>query len=255
MGNKSSLKRIAWSLAYVSLALAGLRMATGVESAWSQQDERFVPITITGQLERENGLIPAEIQCGRTHLSSPNTLERIDCSLKNNSAKSVSAANVIYTVILQTSGGASKESFNRTFDALIHPDFRLSSQLVGPGEKTDLGTAGPTSYFDGIIDNISIAIDYVEFEDGTHLGPDLAGSRLIGETRQGAIKYKQWLQKQYKQSGNAVEAVVPLLETRRPLPLELTLTEQEAAGANAYRRGALKLDKKLGRSELDKRLH
>src|SRR5689334_8333223 len=107
MRNKSS-KRIVWSLAYVSLALAGLRMAMGSESVASQQNERFVPITITGRLQPDNGLIPAEIQCGTAHLSSPNTLERIDCSLKNNSAKSVTAANVIYTVVLQTSGGASK---------------------------------------------------------------------------------------------------------------------------------------------------
>lgn len=179
METKASLRRIVWSVTYVILALLGLRMATGTESAWTQQDGRFIPITINGQLEPKNGVIPVEIQCGRAHLSSPNTLERIDCSLKNNSAKPVSAANVIYTVTLQTSGGASKESFNRTFDALIHPDFRLSNQLVGPGEQTDLGTAGPTSYFDGLIDNISIATDYVEFEDGTHLGPDLAVSLLL----------------------------------------------------------------------------
>ena len=255
MENKSSLKRIVWSLAYVTLVLAGLRMATGSESARTQQNERFVPITITGWLQPENGVIPAEIQCGTAHLSSPNTFERIDCSLKNNSAKSVTAANVIYTVSLQTGGGASKESFNRTFDALIHPDFRLSNQLLGPGEKTGLGTAGPTSYSDGLIDNISIAIDYVEFEDGTRLGPDRAGSRLIAQTRQGAVKYKEWLQRQYKLGGNAVEAVIPLLESTRPLPQELTLTEREEDGANAYKRAALRLEKKLGRSELDKRFH
>jgi hypothetical protein len=138
---------------------------------------------------------------------------------------------------------------------LIHPDLRLANQLVGPGEKTGLGIAGPTSYSDGIIDDISIAIDYVEFEDGTRLGPDREGSRLIAETRQGAIKYKEWLQRQYKQAGNAVEALIPLLESTRPLPAELTLTEREQAGANAYKRGALRLEKKLGRLELDKRLH
>jgi hypothetical protein len=255
MENKSSLKRIVWSLAYVTLVFAGLRMATGSESVRTQQNERFVPITITGRLQPEDGLIPVEIQCGTAHLSSPNTLERIDCSLKNNSAKSVTAANVTYSVFVQTSAGSSKQTLNRTLDALIHPDFKLSNQLVVSGEKTDVGTPGPTSYPDGIVESVSIAIDYVEFEDGTRLGPDREGSRLIAETRQGAIKYKEWLQRQYKQGGNTVEAVIPLLESSRPLPQELTLTEREEAGANAYKRGALRLEKRLGRPELDKRLH
>jgi hypothetical protein len=46
METKSSLRKILWSLVYVSLALVGLRMATGMESsqvsASPQQDRTVV---------------------------------------------------------------------------------------------------------------------------------------------------------------------------------------------------------------------
>src|SRR5688572_7881147 len=148
----------------------------------TQQEERLIPIRIARQLEPEDGIIPVEIQCGTSHLTSPNTLERINCTLKNNSATSATAASVTYSIILQTSGGDSNQIFNRTLDALVHPDLKPSNKLVGSGEQTDIGTPGPTSYPDGIIGGVSIAMDYVEFEDGTRLGPDREGSRLIGET-------------------------------------------------------------------------
>jgi len=220
----------------------------------TQQDGRSIPITITGQPEAVNGIIPIEIKCGPAHFRAPNTLERFNCSLKNNSAQSVSAANVVYSVILDTSAGTTTQAYNCTLDALVHPDFKLSNKLVTPGEQADVGTPGPTSYSDGIIKEVLISLDYVEFEDGTVLGPDHEGSRLIGLTRQGAVKYKKWLREQYKQSGNSVQAIVPLLESSQPLPQEVNLTESEEPGANAYRRNLLKLDKKLGRAELEKRL-
>lgn len=220
----------------------------------TQQDGRSIPITITGQPEAVNGIVPIEIKCGPAQFGAPNTLERFNCSLKNNSAQSVSAANVVYSVILDTSAGTTTQAYNRTLDALVHPDFKLSNKLVTPGEQADVGTPGPTSYPDGIIKEVSISLDYVEFEDGTVLGPDHEGSRLIGLTRQGAVKYKEWLREQYKQSGNAVQAIVPLLESSQTLPQEVNLTGREEAGANAYRRDLLKLDKKLGRAELEKRL-
>ena len=40
METKSSLRRILWSLVYVSLALVGLRMATRVESSQGTQPQR-----------------------------------------------------------------------------------------------------------------------------------------------------------------------------------------------------------------------
>ncbi len=238
-------------LALLSLTLWGLY----TRPIRTQQGDRLIPVTITKQLEPVNGIVPAKIQCGTAHLSAPNALERFSCSLKNNSTLSITAANAIYSVILERSGATFKDTHNSTVDALVHADFKQSNKLILPGDKTEIGPPGPISYGDAIVIGIEIEIDYVEFEDGTASGPDQQGSHLIRAIREGAAKYKEWLRHQYKRNGKVDEAVLPLLKSDQPLPQDLNLNEGEMTGAKTYRRDLLKLHEKLGRHETERRLN
>src|SRR6266446_752892 len=132
----------------------------------TQQNEQFIPIAITNQPEPVNGTVPVEIRCGKAHLTSPSRLEPFSCTLKNNSTQSVTAANAVYSVILETSEGTVKETYNSTVDALVHPDFKQSNKLIGTGDETTVGPPGPSFYPNAIVKGIEIGIDYVEFEDG-----------------------------------------------------------------------------------------
>ena len=82
----------------------------------TQHGERLIPIATTKHLQPVNAIIPVELQCSTVRLSSPSTLEQINCGLKNNSPKSLTAANVTYSVIVATAGGDHEQSANCTLD-------------------------------------------------------------------------------------------------------------------------------------------
>ena len=154
----------------------------------TQQDDRSIPITITGQPEAVNGIVPIEIKCGPAHLSAPNSLDRFNCSLKNNSAQSVTAANVVYSVILDTIAGTTTQAYNRTFDALVHPDFKLSKQ------------------FDLFADGIEVECLDVEIDDVCESENRTEPLRIFGEIKCKYVAFRRKLRQniQHRPIGKSV---------------------------------------------------
>jgi hypothetical protein len=85
---------------------------------------------------------------------------------------------------------------------------------------------------------VEIAVDYVEFEDGTKIGPDREGSKIVGEMKYGAYLYKQWLVSEYIKKGKSPLALNELIEqSTSTLPTELSKTQpnvHQEQGAKAY---------------------
>src|SRR6267142_2481642 len=95
---------ITYKLLYKLFVLGGLSLCLWAVSARTkipQQVDRFVPVVITEQLEAKNGVIPVYIYCGQARLTAPNRLEEFECALKNNTNLNITAANAIYSVVLE----------------------------------------------------------------------------------------------------------------------------------------------------------
>ena len=88
---------ITYKLLYKFFALAGLSLCLWAVSAGTkgQQQDQFIPVVITEQLEAKNGVIPVYVYCGQARLTAPNRLEEFQCTLKNNTNQNIMAANAI----------------------------------------------------------------------------------------------------------------------------------------------------------------
>ena len=227
-----------FKLVYRLLILASLSLCLWAVSARtknSQQKDQFIPVVITNQLEAKNGLIPADLRCGTVRLSAPDQLEEFRCVLKNNTQANITAALTNYTIVYEQNGSLFRDSFASVAEAFVHKDFKGTNKLIGPGNETSFGPPGPISYKNAVIKGVEIAIDYVEFEDGSSLGPDKQGSRTVQAMRAGAERYRQWLKVKTQQSANYLDTISSAVETKS-LPSELRLTDvNEEQGANAYR--------------------
>ena len=220
-----------------------------------QRKDEFIPVVITEHLEAKNGLIPADLRCGTARLSTANQLEEFRCVLKNNTQASITAASTIYTIVYEQNGSLFKDSFSSVAEAFVHKDFKGTNKLIEPGNETSFGPPGPISYADGVIKSVEIAIDYVEFEDGSTLGPDKKGSRIIEAMRAGAERYREWLKVRTRQSHNYVDTISSAVEMNQSLPSELRFTDPgEEQGANAYRSRLRKLYQNRGPAEVKKLL-
>lgn len=245
-----------FKLVYRLLILAGLSMcllAVSARTKNSQPKDELIPVVITKQLEAKSDLIPADLRCGMARLSAPNQLEEFRCVLKNNTLANIAAANAIYTIVYERNGSLYKDSFSSIAEAFVHKDFKGTNKLIEPGNETSFGPPGPISYAGGVIKSVEIAIDYVEFEDGSSLGPDKQGSRIIEAMRAGAERYRQWLKVRCRQSGTCVNAISSAVELNQSLPSELLFTDpSEEQGANAYRSRLRKLYQDRGPAEVKK---
>ena len=243
-------------LVYRLLILAGLSLCLWAVPArtTSQQKDQFIPVVISKQLEAKNGSIPADIRCGTARLSAPDQLEEFRCVLKNNTQANITAAHTLYTIVYEQDGSIYRDSFSSVAEAFVHKDFKGTNKLIGPGNDTSFGPPGPISYKNAVIKGVEITIDYVEFEDGSSLGPDKQGSRIVEAMRAGAERYKQWLKAQTRQSANYIDTISSAIETTS-LPSELRFTDvNEEQGANAYRNRLRKLYQNRGPVEVKKLL-
>ena len=168
----------------------------------------------------------------------------------------ITAANAIYSIVLEQNGSLSRNTVSSTVDALIHPDFSATSKLIGPGNESALGPPGPISYSGGaIVQSVEISIDFVEFENGATLGPDKEGSRIINAMRGGAAKYREWLKLRYIMGGRSAAAISSAVEIDQSLSSELQFADpNEEQGAIAYRSRLRKLVKTRGAGEAKKLL-
>ena len=224
-------------------------------AAIPQEKDRVVPINVK-QLRNDSGPIPVELVCGTVRSSAPNILDSFTCTLKNNTEKRISAANAIYSVVIEREGIEESESYDSTIDSIFHQDFASTAKLVNPGEESaSVGPPGAISYPENvIIKRIDIHLDFVEFEDGTSLGRNSNGSKIINDMRDGAERYKRWLANTYFTRGRSYAVLTTLLNEEN-LPNELQLlNEDQNAGARAYRNRLRKMNIKVGGLEVEKLL-
>lgn len=231
-------------LLYKLFALAGLSLCLWAVSARTkkQQQDTFIPVVITDQLPSRAGIIPVFLSCGQARLSAANRIEEFRCTFKNNTSLNITAANTIYTIVLDTNGSPASDANNLTIETLVHPDFRTTSKLIGPGDETDVGPPGPITYANGaVVTAVQVSIDYVQFENGTSLGPDKEGSRIVKAMQVGAQKYKRWLKAQYALRSQSVNALAADIEANESVPTDGQGDVNEQLGAREYRRRFQKL--------------
>src|SRR5437879_12241447 len=100
METKSSLRRILWSLVYVSLALVGLRMASGVElSQWTaprrdrtvvRKPWRVEPVKVVAAKNKKK----EKIDIGKAFDDDDDWLDGFTVTVVNNSDKTVTTMNI-----------------------------------------------------------------------------------------------------------------------------------------------------------------
>ena len=227
----------------------------GVRPAERPFPIRKTPVAVR-QLGSEGPVAPVELLRPVARLSAENQLEEYSCLLKNNTGKAVVAYSLVWNIVTEVAGKESSVSELQVIDSFIHPDVHEGNKSGGitPGAES-LAEAGPT-YFEGnaSVKRLGVSIDYVEFEDGTSLGPNLNGasSRQIGMVREGALRYKEWLVQMYTKTGRSPQAVLQQLQSE-PIPDDLNLNNPEMKqGAYAYRMRMLKLYNTKGPSAIQK---
>ena len=102
----------------------------------NSQEDQFIPVVITKQLEAKNGLIPADLRCGTARLSAPQSVGRVPVRLEEQYAANITAADTIYTVVYEQDGSLYRDSFSSVAKAFVHKDFKETNKLIGPGNET-----------------------------------------------------------------------------------------------------------------------
>jgi len=200
---------------------------------------RKPPVAVIRQLGSEGLVAPVELLRPSAWMSAENQLEEYSCIVKNNTRKAIVAFSLAWNIITELAGKESSVRELGVTDAFVHPDVQENhrSGAIAPG-AVSLAEAGPT-YFESnaSVKRLGVSIDYVEFEDGTNLGPNLDGvsSQQIGLVREGASRYKAWLGHLYAKTGRSPEAVLQQLQSES-ISDELNLSSPEMKqGAYAYR--------------------
>jgi hypothetical protein len=216
-----------------------------LQSAARPLPVRTPPVAIVGQLETQGLVAPVELLRPAARLSAENQLEEYSCIVKNNTGKAIVAFSLAWNIVTEFAGKESSVRELQVNDSLIHPDVQASNKsgAIEPGAES-LAEAGPT-YFESntSVKRLGVSIDYVEFEDGTSLGPNLNGasSQQIAMIREGASKYKEWLGQLYAKTGRSPQVVLQQLQSES-LPDDLNISNPEMKqGAYAYRTRMLKL--------------
>jgi hypothetical protein len=206
---------------------------------------RKPPVAVIRQLESEGLVAPVELLRPAARLSAENQLEEYSCIVKNNTAKAVVAFSLAWNIITEVAGKESSVSEMQVNDSFIHPDVQEGNKsgAIAPWAES-LTEAGPTYFESNVsVKRLGVSIDYVEFEDGTSLGPNLNGasSQQIVMVREGASRYKEWLGQMYAKTGRSPEVVLHQLQSDS-IPDDLNLSNPEMKqGAYAYRTRMLKL--------------
>jgi hypothetical protein len=233
---------------FASSALQSPTNGTNENSNQSLQ----LPVTVK-QLQPENNH-NVEMLCGTASVTPPNILNGFECTLKNNTQKSITAANIIYATVLEEAGRETKDSRNQILLTNFHPDFYDKEKNIVPGGSNTFRPAGVFTYHNAVIKAIEVYIDYVEFEDSTSMGPDVEGSKQIEDFRAGAVKYKSWLAKESKQKSidTLIQSAQSDEELQKPEIGLDNITQKE--GARRYGMALRKLYKQRGPTEVQKYL-
>jgi hypothetical protein len=216
------------------------------------------PSILTSQLTPEAGVIPVEILRPTASFPKPDEVQDFSCVIQNNTTKGIRSVVLAYTIVTDNNGKESKNLLSLWRESLIHPDVREAHHFrpLVSGENYTFASSGETSFGSpNVITRIELNLDYVEFEDGSRLGPDINGSRIIGSIRKGAENYKAWLVEKYLEQGRSADAVGGLLRAKE-LPSELQSPDMYInQGAKSYRSHMLDVYTTHGAAELEKFLN
>ena len=102
---------------FATSALHGSTKGADEQSNKTQQ----LPIAVK-QLQPENNN-NVELLCGTASVTPPNILNGFECILRNTAHKSITAANIIYSTVLEEAGRETKDSRNQILLTDFHPDF------------------------------------------------------------------------------------------------------------------------------------
>lgn len=223
----------------------------------SRPEVQDVIAITTIQLPSSQGVVPVALKCQTVDYPKPREAKSLRCVVTNNTATSITAVSLAYSITYQANDQESTDDGFMTLDALVHPDFHDSnfSKFIHPGADCVIQRGGP---IEGnlLVKGIKVNIDYVEFENGTSLGPNSRGSIVIAQFREGATQYKRWLLKQYVNRNRSITAIAPLLQDTSSPGAELKLDDgMEMLGAEEYRRNARDiLSTRGGAAELQRQL-
>ena len=103
-------------------------------------------------------------------------------------------------------------------------------KVIGPGQSATLDSV-PRSR-SGPVATVNVSLDFIDFSDGTSLGPTQAAKDLM-DLREGAAKYKDWLVGIYLKSGKQFDAVLEAINKGSMPNVPLPLSQR--TGAMAYR--------------------
>ncbi len=210
--------RIASKLVILMVFCVCLWMLSGRASSIQQSKliVSLLPVDVT-QLNAVDGVIPVELRCADAELSSPRSIEKLTCIIKNNTNRFITASTVEIRIGIERSGTILELRSYYTLDTFLQDDFRADhrNNRIPPGGEHAINEL-PSSFSDGVVKSIAVGIDYVDFGDSEPVRLNRKGSQIIGQMREGASKYKSWLSKRYKENGKSIGAIVTLLNTDAP---------------------------------------
>lgn len=188
---------------------------------------------------------PAEILNPTALSKAKNEVEQFSCVVKNNTNKNITAVTLALTIILEEWGKEKPDTYLFTTDTLVHPDIKEERGLkdTEPGSSRLMQLPGPMSFTEGaIIKRITVEIRCIVFDDGSSLGYDLQGIAVtrIRLTREGAAKYKAWLEKQWREQRYSRDELIQKI-TSHTLPEGELPANSLKEGADIYRRWLLRV--------------
>jgi hypothetical protein len=252
---RASAIRIGLRIVILFTLLGGLWLVSLRPTA-TQTGAIMLPVSVQ-KLSSGSNIGPVELRCENARLSAPNYIEKLTCILKNNTDRAIRAGTLVVNVTIEQRGKMETISSYDSFDRFLHSDVHSEKgpNFIPPQGEYVIDHL-PTSYGEGIVKGISESIDYIEFAEGPPVGPNVAGSRIINDVRQGAAKYKLWLVREFQRNGRSPDGVLTILNKGDVIAeagLDLQNSDQNT-GANLFRKYLLRTYAEKGEAELVKHL-
>lgn len=240
----------------ILVVLLGALWLVSLRPTATQTGAIMLPVSVQN-LASGTDTSPVELRCENARLSAPNYIEKLTCTLKNNTDRAIRAGTLVVNVTIEQRGAMETISNYDSFDRFLHPDVHSEKgpNFIPPQGEYVIDHL-PTSYGEGIVKRISESIDYIEFVQGPPVGRNVAGSRIISDVRQGAAKYKDWLVREYHREGRSADAILQKLNKSDVVAeagLDLQNSDQKT-GANLFRKYLLRTYASKGEAELVKHL-
>lgn len=207
----------------------------------SQQNSIIVDVE---ELPPDKGLIPVEIQNARVSSIKRSEIQELSYFVRNNTDKAITAIGIIRKIVFEEAGTDYTDISYTTIDAVLHADVSDSSRVkrLMAGKVEPMTESGPLGFGNGTsIKRVVLRIDYVEFDDNTALGVGSESERKLKLSRDGALKYKEWLVSRYQKSHQSLSTVLALLQ-EDDVPADIGIGDiNQILGAKAYRARLLKV--------------